>query len=382
MSLSIAKNIIRDLKRNGYDAYLVGGVVRDFLMKQKFNDIDITTKAKPFEVMKLFKAVPSGIKYGTVTVLYDNVPFEITTFRKDGPTTDFRHPDSVIYSDDVKDDVLRRDFTINGILMDERQNIYDYVGGQDDIHHGIIRTIGNPDERFNEDALRILRALYFESKLGFVIEEETKRSMERNRHLIEMLAMERVHTEMIKILKGKHAKKALQTMIDTGIHQMLPGLEKGILHTVTLPEMPFVDTFFAMAFTLNQGVIPSSWTFSNVHKHKYLKASEVALKYPNHIPDEALYQYGLEICLLANKVNFNLGKVKYLSKKIAETYESLPVKSELDLALTSNDILNVLNKKPGAWFGQLKKEMVLEILGKRLKNTKEDLIKYLESKKV
>src|SRR5690606_38544164 len=147
-----------------------------------------------------------------------------------------------------------------------------------------------------------------------------------------------------------------------GIHQMLPGLEKGILHTVTLPEMPFVDTFFAMAFTLNQGVIPSSWTFSNVHKHKYLKASEVALKYPNHIPDEALYQYGLEICLLANKVNFNLGKVKYLSKKITETYESLPVKSELDLALTSNDILNVLNKKPGAWFGQLKKEMVLEIL--------------------
>src|SRR5690606_35898827 len=98
--------------------------------------------------------------------------------------------------------------------------------------------------------------------------------------------------------------------------------------------------------------------------------------------DEALYQFGLEICLLANKVNFNLGKVKYLSKKITETYENLPVKSELDLALTSNDILNVLNKKPGAWFGQLKKEMVLEILGKRLKNTKEDLIKYLESKKV
>src|SRR5690554_5341990 len=173
MSLKSAKNLIRDLKKHGYQAYLVGGVVRDFLMKAKFSDIDITTNAKPFEVMKHFKAVPTGIKYGTVTILYDNLKFEVTTFRTDGPTSDFRHPDSVIYSDNVLDDVNRRDFTMNGILMDEYQNIYDHVSGIKDIEAKLIRTIGNPDERFKEDALRILRAVYFQSKLGFSIDKDT-----------------------------------------------------------------------------------------------------------------------------------------------------------------------------------------------------------------
>ncbi|HHX76162.1 MAG TPA: hypothetical protein GX698_02150, partial [Acholeplasmataceae bacterium] len=121
MAIKAAKNIIKELKKHGYQAYLVGGVVRDFLMKQKFSDIDITTNAKPFEVMRLFKAVPTGIKYGTVTIQYDNKEFEVTTFRTDGPTKDFRHPDSVVYSDNVQDDVMRRDFTMNAILVDGYQ---------------------------------------------------------------------------------------------------------------------------------------------------------------------------------------------------------------------------------------------------------------------
>ena len=240
MSLKSAKNLIRDLKKQGYQAYLVGGVVRDFLMKAKFSDIDITTSAKPFEVMKHFKAVPTGIKYGTITIMYDNVSFEVTTFRTDGPTSDFRHPDSVIYSDNVNDDVMRRDFTMNGILMDEYQNIYDYVGGQRDIEHKIIRAIGDPNERFKEDALRMLRAFYFQSKLGFEIEPVTKQAIQDNTHLIKELAMERIHAELIKILRGKHLKMALNTMIETGIHKVLPGLEKGIIHTAKLEEMPLL----------------------------------------------------------------------------------------------------------------------------------------------
>ncbi|WP_051457524.1 CCA tRNA nucleotidyltransferase [Acholeplasma granularum] len=382
MSIKSAKNLIRDLKKHGYQAYLVGGVVRDFLMKEKFSDIDITTNAKPFEVMKHFKAVPSGIKYGTVTILYDNLQFEVTTFRTDGPTSDFRHPDSVIYSDNVTDDVHRRDFTINGILMDEYQNIYDYVGGQKDIENKLIRAIGDPSTRFNEDALRILRALYFQSKLGFEIEENTKEAMLNNRHLIKELAMERVHKELIKILQGKHLKMAIQSIIDTKIHEVLPGLEKGILWVNKLEEMPFIDTFFALSFTLNKGIIPVEWTFSNVHRNKYLKASEVALNYPKEISDEALYQYGLEICLLANKVNFNLGKQKYLNRSIQDRFEKLPIKSELDLALTSQEIMNIKNKKAGIWLGKIKKEMITDILNKKVLNTKESLTKYVESKEV
>lgn len=381
MSLMVAKKLIRDLKKNGYQAYLVGGVVRDFLMRKEFSDIDITTNAKPFDVMKLFKAVPSGIKYGTVTILYEDLKFEVTTFRKDGPTSDFRHPDSVIYSSDVKDDVQRRDFTMNGILMDERQNIYDYVGGQQDIFDKVIRAIGNPNERFNEDALRILRALYFQSKLGFMIDPETKQAMMDHRNLITNLANERIHAELIKILQGKHLKLALETMVETKIHEVLPGLEKGILFTSKLDQMPFIDTFFALSFTLNNGIIPASWTFSNIHRNKYQKASEVALKVPGMVDDVTLYHYGLETCLLANKVNYYLGKSKHLSKIIAKVYEALPIKSELDLALTSQEIMTLMNKKAGSWLGSLKKEMINDVLSKKVSNTKESLTKYLEQKR-
>lgn len=381
-SLFTAKKLIKDLKKNGYDTYLVGGVVRDFLMKSKFNDIDITTKAKPFEVMKIFKTVPTGLKYGSVTVLYDNEKFEVTTFRLDGPTSDFRHPDSVIYSEDVKDDVLRRDFTINGILMDEFQNIYDYVDGQKDIENKLIRAIGDPVTRFNEDALRMLRAIYFQSKLGFEIEENTKQAIKDYKHLINEISMERIHQELIKILKGNNALKAVNTMIELGLDKVLPGLEKGLNYVAKLDKMPFVDTFFTLSFALNNGVVPSKWPFSNMHRNKYQKASELANKVHGMPDDATLYQYGLEISLLANKANFYLDRSKHFEKKIQEVYDSLPVKSELDLALTSHEIMTFLNKKQGVWLGNLRKQMIQDVLAKKVLNTKEDLYKYLQDKKV
>lgn len=381
-SLSTAKKLIRDIKKNGYDAYLVGGVVRDFLMKSKFNDIDITTKAKPYEMMKIFKTVPTGIKYGTVTVMYDNEQFEVTTFRQDGPTLDFRHPDSVIYSDDVKDDVLRRDFTINGILMDEFQNIYDYVDGQKDIEAKLIRTIGDSDQRFNEDALRILRALYFQSKLGFEIEAETLAGMIRSKDLISKISMERVHQEVIKILKGPFAKMALKTLIDTGIHKELPGLEKGFIKALECEKMPFVDTFFTMSFALNNAVVPAKWPFSNLHRNKYQKAAELANKVHGLIDNVNLYHYGVEISQLANKANFYLGRSKFFENKIQELYDALPVKGDLDLALSSHEIINYLQKKQGIWLGNLRKEMINDVLLYKVENTKPALYKYLDAKKV
>ena len=378
MSFDAAKKLVKDLKRKGFESYLVGGVVRDFLMKMPFSDIDITTKAKPFEILKLYKSVPTGLKYGTVTILFDNHKFEVTTFRLDGPSSDFRHPDSVIYSENVLDDVNRRDFTMNGILMDEYQNIYDHVEGMKDIQNKIIRTIGNPDERFNEDALRILRALYFQAKLGFIVEEGTKASMKKNAHLLKELKMERVLVEMIKMLKGPYLKDALKTLVDCNLHLYLPGIDKGILYVASLDEMPNVDTFFALAFTLNDGIIPSSWPFSNIHKNKYKKASYLAINHEN-ITDHILYQYGMEITILANKVNFYLKKAPHLERKITNQFKNLPVKSIMDLAITSNDLVNYYNKKPGAWLGNLQRQLVIDILDKKVKNTEEDIIKYLES---
>lgn len=379
MSFKAAKNLVKDLKRKGFESYLVGGVVRDYLMEVPFSDIDITTAAKPYEILKLYKSVPTGLKYGTVTILFDSEKFEVTTFRLDGPSSDFRHPDSVIYSDNVLDDVFRRDFTMNGILMDEFQNIYDHVGGKEDINNKLIKAIGNPDERFNEDALRILRALYFQSKLGFEIEKNTLESMKKNAYLIKELKMERVLTEMIKTLKGKYLKKALYTMIYCGIDDYLPGLKKGIHYVKDLDDMPYVDLFFALSFTLNDGIVPSKWTFSNIHKNKYQKASYVALNYEN-ITNEVLYTYGMEITILANKVNFYLKRAPHLEKKIISQYKELPIKTINDLALNSQEIIKHYNKKAGAWLSSLQKELVINILNNKLKNTKEDIIAYIESR--
>jgi len=315
-----------------------------------------------------------------VTVLYDNHQFEVTTFRLDGPSKDFRHPESVIYSDQVIDDVQRRDFTMNGLLMDEKYQVIDHVGGKTDIENKLIRAIGDPDQRFQEDALRMLRALYFQSKLGFEVEAATKASMTKHRSLIKNISMERIHQELIKTLKGKHLKKALQTLIECKFDDFLPGLKKGIHFVSKLEKMPFVDTFFTLAFVLNEGIIPREWPFSNKHRHKYQKAAELALKTDAHLSDLDLYHYGLEISILANKANFYLGKAKHLERKITAQFKNLPVHAEIDLALTSEEMIQFMNKKPGAWLSQLKKELIENILLKKLTNDKAALYHYLESK--
>ncbi len=379
--IGIAKRIIKQLKENKYEAYLVGGVVRDFIMRKPFSDIDITTSATPPQVMRLFKAVPTGIKYGTVTVLVENHKFEITTFRQDGPSKDFRHPDSVIYSLDVKDDVSRRDFTMNGLLMDETNEITDLVGGREDIRNRLIRTIGEPKDRFTEDALRILRAVYFQSKLGFVIDKNTRDAMREKRYLLKEIAMERIHQELLKILKGKFLKIALHTILECGLDEMLPGLSNGIKFIERLDKMPYIDTFLTICFILNEGIIPQEWPFSNQHKNMYKLAAECAMKYPSIADSVGLYTYGLEIATLANKANAYLDKTKYLEKKIAVSYDLLPIKSETDLAVSSDEIIHLMDKKAGAWLGLLRKEMVLEILRNKLKNEKEALKGYILRKK-
>lgn len=373
-----AKKIVTLLEKNRFEAYIVGGAVRDYLLKNKLNDVDITTSAYPTQVMKLFKTKPTGLKYGTVTVFFEDETFEVTTFRKDGPSQDSRHPDSVIYSGNVLDDVNRRDFTMNALLMDARGKIHDHVGGKSDIRNKLIRAIGNPAERFEEDALRILRALYFQAKLGFEIDEKTQQAMKEKRFLIANLANERILQELLKLLKGPYALKTMRTMVSLEIDQVLPGLSKGIIKTAQLEQMPFIDSFFTLCFVLNDGVIPSEWTFSNKHRIYYAQASLVALKYPV-ITERILYQYGLDICLLSHKVNYFLGKNTLAEKKIIAMYESLPVKSEIDLKISSDDMMKLLNKKPGAWMSKAKEAMVYAVLDKRITNDQRSLESFLQS---
>lgn len=196
----------------GYSAYAVGGAVRDALMGLEPHDWDVNTNASPQkieEIFSSFKIHETGIKHGTVTLIIDNMPLEITTFRTDGDYSDNRRPDNVSFVSDLKSDLSRRDFTCNALAYNETEGFFDYFGGIEDIKNKTIRCVGEPDIRFNEDSLRILRALRFSSVLNFEIDEKTKQSLIKNRALLKNISAERIFAELQKILCGDNVKTVL-----------------------------------------------------------------------------------------------------------------------------------------------------------------------------
>ncbi len=373
--------VIRALKKQNFEAFFVGGCVRDYLLKRETIDVDIATSANPYKVMDITKAKPTGLPYGTVSIQKDKLKIEITTYRRDAQYTDNRHPDEVIPVQTIEEDVKRRDFTINGLAMNDAYQIMDYVGGKEDLRLKIIRAIGNPDERFQEDSLRILRAAYFQAKLGFQIEKETRLSMAKNKHLIQNLPNERVFTELIKLLKEPNQLDALKTLDHSGISAFLPGLEKGIRFVINNMKEPlFIDAFFALCFTLH-GQVPSEWKFSNIARLKYEKVVELVNR-NQPLSDLDLFTQGLEICLLTNKVAFLLGKSSNQKRALEERFQHLPLKSALDLKLRGSDLIAITNKKQGAWISKAIDDMVIAVLDKRVENDYEALKTYVLQKEV
>lgn len=208
------KRILELLISNSYEAYVVGGCVRDAIMKRSVSDYDITTSAPPSRVEELLKEngikyIETGLKHGTVTAIINHAQYEITTFRTDGEYRDNRHPESVSFVTDIKEDLSRRDFTVNAIAFNEKEGFIDLFGGIDDIKNKTIRAVGDGDIRFREDALRIMRALRFSSQLSFDIENETAQAIFRNKELLRNIANERIYQELIKLLMGENCEKVL-----------------------------------------------------------------------------------------------------------------------------------------------------------------------------
>lgn len=198
------------LEAAGWEAWCVGGGVRDLLLGREPGDWDVTTSARPEAVMALFgpAALPTGLKHGTVTI-GGGRGVEVTTFRRDGDYLDNRHPDHVEFTSSLEEDLSRRDFTVNAMAMDLRGQLRDPFGGRSDLATGVLRAVGEPEARFREDALRIMRGLRFAAKLGFAVEPETAAAMDRCRHLLENIAPERLHVEMTGLLCGPWAAETL-----------------------------------------------------------------------------------------------------------------------------------------------------------------------------
>lgn len=228
--MDMPKNVdiaINLLQSAGFEAYAVGGCVRDSLLGKTPNDWDITTSAKPEDMKSVFAdfhCIDTGIKHGTVTVVIDGEPLEITTFRLDGEYEDNRHPKSVTFTSNLGADLGRRDFTVNAMAYSKKTGTVDLFGGQNDLKNKIIRCVGDPDRRFNEDALRILRALRFASALDFEIEEKTAQSLLKNRALLGNISEERIAKELLKLVCGKGAKRILTDFAPV-LFEILPELQ-------------------------------------------------------------------------------------------------------------------------------------------------------------
>ena len=227
MNLSIppqVDGILKRLAENGREAYAVGGCVRDSLLGLTPNDWDVATSALPEETERIFAdrhVIETGLQHGTVTVLWDKMPVEVTTYRIDGTYSDGRHPDGVSFTQSLKEDLARRDFTINALAYHKQDGIVDCFGGQRDLADGVVRCVGDADVRFREDGLRILRALRFSSVLGFSIEKKTAESVMNSRGLLDRIAGERIQTELMKLLCGRGAVAVLREFREV-VAQFIP----------------------------------------------------------------------------------------------------------------------------------------------------------------
>ena len=224
------KLIISTLEKHGFEANIVGGCVRDASLGKEPEDWDICTQALPEQIMRCFNGytlVPTGLKHGTITLVLNHVPFEITTYRTDGIYSDNRHPDKVEFVKSLKEDLSRRDFTINAMAYNPKFGFVDYFGGISDIKKKVIRCVGNADERFQEDALRILRALRFASTLGFSIEGKTDAAIIRNKKLLKNIAAERIASELNKLIIGKNVEKILLSYTSV-IEEIIPEINETV----------------------------------------------------------------------------------------------------------------------------------------------------------
>ncbi len=368
--VELGKEIIKKLNSLGYDAYFVGGFVRDRLLGIESDDIDITTNALPSQVEEIFlKTKATGKKYGTVTVYLDKYSFEVTTYRVDTEYLNHRKPESVIFSNNLQEDLLRRDFTINAFAMDACEEIHDYFAGKEDLSNKIIRAIGEPDKRFHEDALRIMRAVRFVAQLGFDIEEKTLKSAANNIHLLGKIANERIIQEMKKTFNNKYNKRAIAYFNKIGLAQVFPEFRKSLtVYTESDIELDFLQ-FFALSLYLVEEDIPDNWRFSNKEKalvNKYIELIEVTEN--DCYNPMIIYRLGKDIPLKANKISQVMNGSNNQVDLIEKIYQDLPIKKTCDLKFKGQDILELTEIRNAEVIGEIIDELEYQVINRQVKN--------------
>lgn len=387
MNISIPKDvkyIIDTFYNNGYEAFMVGGCIRDILLNKNPADYDIATSAPPEITEKLFdKTIPTGIEHGTITVIINKKPYEITTYRLEGKYSDNRKPDSVIFISNIKEDLARRDFTINAFAYNHKSGLLDYFSGNIDLNNSIIRCVGDADKRFKEDALRMLRAIRFASQLNFSIEEKTFAAILSNSFLIKHISKERIKAELFKIILSDNSYYGMTKLFETNLLKSIISFNLNISPKLDILCRD-ISTRLAYLFLYSDiNIVQSTLktlTCDNDTINKvllllrsyslidpllskcYCKRLIISVKEDNIFNLIHLYEVANDIPLI------NLTKS---IKNILATREPLYIK---DLSINGNILKNELNIKPGKILGDILNYLINSVIDETISNNPDELL--------
>ena len=381
--------VMQQLVDAGYEAYFVGGSVRDMLLHKPISDVDIATSATPQEVKEIFPhTVDVGIEHGTVMVIYHKEGYEVTTFRTEEGYEDFRHPDKVTFVRSLEEDLKRRDFTINALAIGIDDQLMDFFDGIGDLERQCIRCVGDAKERFNEDALRMFRAVRFVGQLGFQIEEETKNAISLLKMNLSKVAVERMKVEFEKMIQSSYRKDALKLFVETGLYQACPLFDgKGEI-LLKLAEFPIKEMSVLQAWILFVDELKlsdkevthllKSWKSSNeqirdilVGYRTYRARKEEEWNF--FLAYDCRYEVACEVeqLLIAQNKSTSM-------EGLEATYHSLPIRSMNDIHLNGHDIIRILKlDKKGPIIGQVLKTVEKMILEQSISNDAEVLETYV-----
>lgn len=356
----IIYDVLDKFEINNYEAYIVGGYVRDYLMGKETTDIDICTNATPKEIKELFSNFKlTSLEYGNVIFEINNYKFDITTFRKEIEYKDNRKPSKIVYLDSLEEDIKRRDFTVNTICMDKDNNIIDYLDGRKDLKKKILKSVLDADMKLEQDSLRILRAVRFATVLNFKLDNELKKAIIKNKELLRNLSYERKKEELTKIFASENKKYGVKLLKDLGLLEVL---ELHDIHNVLLTK----DITGVWAL-----ITDANYPFTKNEK-ELIKNIRMLMNVDVRDKD-ILYRYGLyPIGIVCDLKKLN-------KKKITAMYDKLPIKGKNEIVLTYDEICDLLNKVPGPFLKKIFDDIEEKIYKGLLNNDKEEIKEYILS---
>ncbi|MCS5347751.1 CCA tRNA nucleotidyltransferase [Staphylococcus aureus] len=388
-----AKPILEHIQENGFKAYYVGGSVRDYVMGRDIHDIDITTSATPDEIESIFShTIPVGKEHGTINVVYNHENYEVTTFRAEDDYLDHRRPSGVIFVRDLYEDLQRRDFTMNAIAMDTEYKLYDYFGGQQDIDNRIIRTVGMPKERFQEDALRMIRCLRFQSQLSFEIADDTFEAMRIQMADIKFLSIERIVIELTKLIRGINVAQSFKHLKTLNAFNYIPYFDHLEMNKININEPIDLELFIAIVsvkFDKNTSVKPLK--LSNRQLREIQQYKQIIMTLPNIVTKEQLkifvYDYDkklIENVLSASEIlmeNDIQGHQPLIvnHQSINEISHQLPMNSRKEMSVNGGVIMSHLNKKSGPWLKDVLRQIEIAIVTDKVSNQETEILKWVDN---